>query len=154
MLTTVSDKPRIVKIAEEYVRVLSLDFIASMNSGNFDCVGCQHFSPQVNAVHDAAQHSHYATSRTDTLDFMSRFLKENPEYRTEVQDISVDVNEATGTASVWILRTCDGLADFMRRENVCHLTWQWEEGDWYCIEYEAIRYFPFFTIEALQGGGL
>ena len=144
----------VVKVTEQYVKVLSLDFIASMNSGNFNSVGCQHFSPQVNAIHDAEQHSHHAISRTDTLAFMSRFLAENPRYRTEVLDISVDVNETVGTASVWILRTCEGLGDYVRRENVCHLTWQWQEGDWYCVDYEAIRYFPFFTIEALHGGGL
>lgn len=136
------------------MKVLSLDFIASMNSADFSGVGCQHFSPRIKANHDAAQHSHYATSRLDTLAFMSRFLTENPRYRTEVLDISVEVNEEAKTASVWILRTCEGLTDRMRRENVCHLTWQWQEGDWYCVEYEAIRFFPFFTIEALLGGGL
>lgn len=85
---------------------------------------------------------------------MSRFLAENPYYRTEVLDISVDVDEAAETASVWILRTCDGLTGYVRQENVSHLTWQWQKDDWYCIDYEAIRYFPIFTIEASGGGGL
>ena len=140
--------------AEQYVKQLSLDFIACMNTRNFNSPGCQHISPHFEAVHDAEHHSYHATSRTDTLDFMSRFLDANPGYRTQVLDVSVNVDEAADKANAWMLRTCEGLTNCARRESVCHLEWQRQDGDWFCVGYEAIRYFPFFTIEALRGGGL
>lgn len=84
---------------------------------------------------------------------MSRFLDANPGDRAEVLDVSVDVEEATDKANAWILRTCEGLTNCARKKSVCHFEWRREDDDWYCVGYEAIRYFAFFTIEALRGAG-
>ena len=94
-------------------------------------------------------------SRDEIIAQMAEFLKANPDFHTEVLDMSVDI-ESPSTAKVWMRRTDKGLAEGPNRETLMQFAWvcRGEEG-WFCEGYQGVRSFPFFGGEdVVEGGGL
>ena len=131
--------------AEEYVKALTREFAEALNTKDCSSPIWDHLTTDVHSSHDAGNESISTSSQEELIEKMRRVMDSFPDYHTEVLDVSAEVNETTGSAKAWMLRTCNGFPDGLRRETVCQLTWERRNGDWYCSSYRGIRSFPWWT---------
>lgn len=92
---------------------------------------------------------HTVTVRDGSIEFVTGYLDENPNFHTEVSQINAEVDEKLGDAKVWISRIDTGLTEGKPRECVMLLTWIRKGNDWFCTGYEGMRSFPFYTSDEL-----
>ena len=133
--------------------------IEAANNRDFRRISSTMLAPNLGGFHQAEEDWNYAFPHLDLATFIEEFMRENPDYRTDVEDITASVDDTLTNGTVWIVRTDTGCADRVRRETVMWLTWirtvsRDGVSKWLCTEYRGIRSFPFWTIDALRGGGL
>lgn len=92
------------------------------------------------------------SSRDQLISQMDEFLKMNPNFHTEILDMSVDI-DSTSTAKVWIRRTDTGLVQGPNKETLMQLSWVLRDEEWLCEGYQGVRSFPFYGGNDVPGGG-
>lgn len=83
-------------------------------------------------------------TREAIISQIEQFFTENPDFHTEILDMSVELDDACSEASVWIRRTDVGLAEGPRRETVMQFLWVRKGLEWFCSGYQGVRSFPFY----------
>jgi hypothetical protein len=85
----------------------------------------------------------HAEARVRSFDEHVEFHKAlhaaHPEYVYEVDNVSADVDDGKGLASVWALLTVTGYPAQIRRESLTVLSWRRRKGKWRCYKQLGIR---------------
>jgi hypothetical protein len=85
----------------------------------------------------------HAEARVRSFDEHVEFHKmlhlAHPEYVYEVDNVSADVDDEKGLASVWALLTVTGYPAHIRRESLTVLSWRRRKGKWRCYKQLGIR---------------
>jgi hypothetical protein len=85
----------------------------------------------------------HAEARVRSFDEHVEFHKSlhlaHPEYVYEVDNVSADVDDEKGLASVWALLTVTGYPAPIRRESLTVLSWRRRKGKWRCYKQLGIR---------------
>lgn len=133
---------------------LSSHLVESLTTRTFHIVATMYMLPEFGGYHSMDQTPLSATNRDEVVLLMDEFLKANPDFHTEILDMSVDI-DSTSTAKVWMRRTDTGLAEGPNRETLMQLSWVLRDGEWLCDGYQGVRSFPFFGgDDAPSGGGI
>lgn len=142
-----------VKIAD-HLRDLSTHLIQSIQNPTFSIVAPMYMIPNFSGEHLMDQSDWRATSRDEIIALMEDFVTANPDFYSEILDISVDVDPSCQAAKVWIRRTDAGLAEGPTRETLMQLAWQLKDGEWVCVGYQGVRSFPFYGgLDDSKSGG-
>lgn len=131
----------------------STHLVNSLNTRTFHLVAPIYMVPNFGGSHLMDQTPWFIGSRDEIISQMEEFLKTNPDFHTEILDMSVDLDSTT-TAKVWVRRTDEGLAEGPKRETLMQLAWVYRDGEWLCDGYQGVRSFPFFGGDdaAARGG--
>jgi hypothetical protein len=132
-----------VKIAN-HLSDLSSHMIRALNTRTFSIVAPMYMVATFSGDHLMDQSTWSLTSRDEVIAHIEEFLKMNPDFFTEILDISVDIEPDSQAAHVWIRRTDSGLADGPTRETLMQLAWRLADGEWVCVGYQGVRSFPLF----------
>ena len=129
---------------EDRLRDLSTRLVHSMNTRTFTAVATELLLPEYTGFHDMDQTPWRVSNREAIITQMNDFLAANPEFHTEILDLTVDVDEKRGRASVWIRRTDTGLSEGWKKETIMEFGWVEKDGRWWCGGYKGVRSFPFY----------
>jgi hypothetical protein len=138
----------------DHLMDLSSRLVDSLNTRTFHLLAPIYMLPDFGGFHAMDQTPWFVGSRDEIISQIDEFLKMNPNYHTEILDMSVDIDSAS-TAKVWVRRTDKGLADGPNRETLMQFAWVFRDEEWLCEGYQGVRSFPFYGgDDAPDGGGL
>ena len=137
----------------DHLKELSSRLIESLNTRTYHLVAPMYMDQKFGGSHlmDATP-SWSIVDRDDIVLRMVEYLKRNPSYHTEIQDISVHI-ESPSRAKVWIRRTVTGLAEGHDRETLAQLAWVLKYGRWLLEGYQGMRGFSFYGGDHMPGLG-
>ncbi|KAF2165930.1 hypothetical protein M409DRAFT_55295 [Zasmidium cellare ATCC 36951] len=119
----------------------SLEIINSVNTRTFEIL-FKHASPTFvdsRPLGDGEVASH---SSVDAVHFMRQFSADHPEYRIEVLNTLVDVNEDETYGTVWISVLRTGVPNGTKMENVLRFRWRQTKNGWQCIKHSMLSPSP------------
>ena len=132
-----------VKLAD-HLSDLSTHMILALNTRTFGIVAPMYMVATFSGDHLMDQNTWNLTSRDEVIAHIEDFLKMNPDFFTQILDISVAIEPDSDAAKVWIRRTDSGLADGPTRETLMELAWRLMDGEWVCVGYQGVRSFPLY----------
>lgn len=121
----------------DHLMNLSTHLIESLNTRTFGIVAPMYMVPTFSGSHLMDQTDWALASRDEVVAQIEEWLEKNPNFHTEIVDISVNTIAETNTAYVWIRRTDTGLAQGPNRETLMQLTWALRDGEWVCEGYQV-----------------
>jgi hypothetical protein len=98
--------------AVDHLMNLSSHLVDSLNTRAFHIAAPMYMVADFGGSHSIDQTPWSVSSRDEIISEMYEFLKMNPDFHTEILDMSVDI-DSTSTAKVWVRRTDTGLAHGM-----------------------------------------
>lgn len=139
---------------KEHIKSLSKRLIQAINNRTWRETAELLMLPSFSGYHDMDDNPWSVNNREAINNYMEDFLTEHPDFYTEILDMSVELDEKRGTASVWVLRSDINLTDKPRSETYMELAWVRKGEDWYCCGYQGVKSFPFYASDDHGGGGL
>ncbi len=139
----------------DHLKNLIARLIDSLNDRTFHLVAAKCMTKNFNGAHLNDYTPCWSSVGRDEVSVdMMEYLRMNPNYHTEILDMSVHI-ESKGTAKVWLRRVITGLAEGPNRETLGQLTWVLQDGQWLLDSYQGMRGFSIFGGDDTEvGGGL
>ena len=130
-LETQSINSSLQEDVKEHIKTLSTQLVDSLNTRSFGSKAEELLLPTFSGYHDMDDTSWTAKTRGHIKNQMEQFLIENPNFHTEITDISIDGDDKDGVASAWIVRTDTGLVEGPDRETIMELSWMRRGSEWF-----------------------
>ena len=108
----------------------------TLNKKNFESPSLDFLAPDVITIHETTPVAHNKEQLVDNLRSMMQSM---PDYRAEILSTTAVVNEAKGTATVYLHLFLNGMPDGIQRESVNVLEWRRKKGDWLLIRHSGMR---------------
>ncbi|KAK4612080.1 hypothetical protein CLAFUW4_13158 [Fulvia fulva] len=120
------------------VETLSTTAVEGINTRSFaEAKNSGLFAPGFEAKFDDVQ---AATSLSEHADYLREVAKAHPEYSAKVVNVSSDVDEESGSATVYMLMSVLGRSTPIRRQAMSIVRWaRHEEGNWLITSASTIR---------------
>lgn len=128
---------RIVLSTEDFLKEASVAICNdTLNNKDFESSSLDYLAPDVVTIHETTPVAH---SKDQLVDNLRNMMQSMPEYRAEILSTTAVVNEAKGSATVYLHLFLNGMPDGIQRESVNVLDWRKRKGEWLLVRHSGMR---------------
>ena len=128
---------RVALSTEDFLKQTSVAICnETLNNKNFESPSLDFLAPDVITIHETTPVAHNKEQLVDNLRAMMQSM---PDYRAEILSTTAVLNEAKGTATVYLHLFLNGMPDGIQRESVNVLEWKRKKGDWLLTRHLGMR---------------